>query len=451
MKKTKRFGLRILLTAIVLSIGISQTALPANAASTTVTPVKKTILINNMMCDGCVRWVAHALGAIDGVQVNQVTIGNAAVTLTKDVSDDTIKNAIQPVKDKGYSITGIITVPADAAEFNGVLGENGETGDPTTFALQKSQTDYGIEVPDGSGYKFYPFDTNGQKIASSIVATAAKLNGRNTNISVNVLGKLEGDTLNVFSATYTFHLAPPSITVAENGSAVVLKFADEAWRSALETVRVNSAVLDFKTKQYVSAAGAITIPSGLFSNPTNTILVSALGYNNVQATYRRTYRSDTGARVSVDFGKSYQFKITSLNGKVPVFVVAGKAFQTTLNRVSGKDYYYKVKASGLDGDTVGVYINGEKSPSTVLTVTNKLKSDTGAKLAVKAGKTYQFKITASTKPEFVSGNSAVFQTVYAGQEGNHYYFKVNAIGKAGQSAGIYINRSKKPYTVAAVA
>lgn len=451
MKKKKRLGIKILLTVLVLSLGIGQTILPANAENFSAAAVKKTVLISNMMCDGCVRWIAHALGAIDGVHVDQVTIGSAAVTLTKDVSDDTIKKAVQPVKDKGYSVTNIITVPADAAEFSGVLGESGETGDPTVFALQKSQTDYGVEVPDGSSYKFYSFDANGQNIASSILATASKLNGRNTNISVKVLGKLEGDTLDVSSATYTFHLTPPSVTVSQDHSNIVLKFADEAWRSALETVSVNSEVLDFKTKQYVSAAGAITIPSSLFSNADNTILISALGYDNVQATYRKTYQSDTGAIADVDFGKSYQFKITSLNGKTPSFVVAGKAFQTTLNQVSGKDYYYKVKAIGLDGDTVGVYINGEKTPSTVLAVTNKLKSDTGAKLTVKAGKTYQFKITASTKPEFVSGNSVVFQTVYAGQNGNNYFFKVKAIGKTGQSAGIYINRSQKPYTVATVA
>ena len=80
------------------------------------------------------------------------------------------------------------------------------------------------------------------------------------------------------------------------------------------------------------------------------------------------------------------------------------------------------------------------------------KSDTGAKLTVGHGKTYQFKITSlnGKKPTFASGNSSVFQIKYKGNKGNDYYFAVQAVGRKGQSAGIYINGSKTPNTLGTI-
>ncbi|WP_312694951.1 hypothetical protein [Caproiciproducens sp.] len=163
-----------------------------------------------------------------------------------------------------------------------------------------------------------------------------------------------------------------------------------------------------------------------------------------------TFKSDTGARVSIDAGMVYQFKITSLNGKKPTFSVAGKSFQVTANGSKGNDYFFKVKAVGKVGDSAGVYINGQKTPSTILSITNTIKVDTGSKLTVKSGKVYQFKITASVKPTFVSGNSSVFKVTNNGNKGIDYFFKVTAIGKVGQSTGFYLNGSKTPCTVGTI-
>lgn len=88
--------------------------------------------------------------------------------------------------------------------------------------------------------------------------------------------------------------------------------------------------------------------------------------------------------------------------------------------------------------------------ATVTTSAKTYKSDTGSKLTVKAGKTYQFKITASSKPTFVCGNSSVFKVTYNGSKGSGYFFKVTAVGKTGQSAGFYINGEKKPGTVGTI-
>lgn len=163
-----------------------------------------------------------------------------------------------------------------------------------------------------------------------------------------------------------------------------------------------------------------------------------------------SFKNDTGSKLTIDYGKVYQFKITALNGKKPTFVVAGKAFQVTANGSKGKDYFFKVKAVGKDGESAGVYINGQKTPCTVITVNNKAKIDTGAKLTVKEGKIYQFKITAGSKPTLVSGNNSVFKVTYNGQKGNDYFFKATAVGKKGQGAGFYLNSSKTPCTVGTI-
>ena len=67
--------------------------------------MKKTISIEGMSCVHCVSHVEKALNAIDGVHANvSLENKNAVVDLTKDVSDDTLKNA---VKEAGYEVTGI--------------------------------------------------------------------------------------------------------------------------------------------------------------------------------------------------------------------------------------------------------------------------------------------------------------------------------------------------------
>lgn len=160
------------------------------------------------------------------------------------------------------------------------------------------------------------------------------------------------------------------------------------------------------------------------------------------------YKSDTGKHLDVNVNGVYQFKITSLNGKKPSFQVAGKAFQTTYMGKKGNDYFYLVKAVGKVGQYGGVYINGEKTASTTISIKNNVKSDTGAKLTVKPGKVYQFKLTAGQKPTFVAGNPKAFTVTYNGKKGSDYFYLVKAVGHSGQSTGLYINGAKAPSTIA---
>ncbi|MGN0650951.1 MAG: heavy metal translocating P-type ATPase [Oscillospiraceae bacterium] len=66
----------------------------------------KTMVINGMMCNNCKKHVEKALGAIDGVSAVEVNLEEktAVVTLSAEVSDDIMKNA---VTEEGYEVVSI--------------------------------------------------------------------------------------------------------------------------------------------------------------------------------------------------------------------------------------------------------------------------------------------------------------------------------------------------------
>ena len=65
----------------------------------------KTMTINGMMCAHCQAHVEKALNAIDGVEAKvSLEDKNATVTLSKDVPDDALKNA---VTEAGYEVVSI--------------------------------------------------------------------------------------------------------------------------------------------------------------------------------------------------------------------------------------------------------------------------------------------------------------------------------------------------------
>lgn len=75
-------------------------------------------------------------------------------------------------------------------------------------------------------------------------------------------------------------------------------------------------------------------------------------------------------------------------------------------------------------------------------VTTTYASDTTGYVDIAQGNTYQFKITSldGNVPNFGIGNSNAIALVSQSQEGNDYFFKVQAIGQVGDEVGIYINR-----------
>jgi acyl dehydratase len=159
---------------------------------------------------------------------------------------------------------------------------------------------------------------------------------------------------------------------------------------------------------------------------------------------------DTGKQLTVQKGGTYQFKVTAPTK--PKFVCGnGSVFRVDANGSNGNDYFFKVTAIGEVGQGAGFYVNDEKVPRTVGVISaGEVTLDTGKQLFVPEGGTYQFKVTAPTKPRFVCGNGSVFKVVENGSSGNDYFFKVIAVGKTGESAGFYVNDEKTPRTIGTI-
>ncbi len=207
------------------------------------------------------------------------------------------------------------------------------------------------------------------------------------------------------------------------------------------------ATVDTKGKVTAKSNGTAVITAktqnGAYSaNCTVTVTGFHFGSSSIV-----TFVSDTNADFSVS--GAYQFKITSTNATVPVFVVGTPGiFDYTLVKTIGNDYYYKITVIGAIGTKAGIYVNGTKL--LVATVGADFVSDTTRPLSVKKKESYVFKLTANSKPKFVAGTPSAFKTEFVKVVGKDYFFKVTAIAKAGAGCGFYINSQKTPVTVATI-
>ena len=68
--------------------------------------MEKTMQIQGMMCHHCEQTVKKALETLDGVKTAEVNYetGCAVITLSHDVADEVLKNAVEACD---YSVTGI--------------------------------------------------------------------------------------------------------------------------------------------------------------------------------------------------------------------------------------------------------------------------------------------------------------------------------------------------------
>ncbi|HJV78808.1 MAG TPA: cation transporter [Paludibacter sp.] len=66
---------------------------------------EKTLQIKGMSCGHCSARVEKVLNAIDGVEAKvDLETGTAQLTLTKEVSDETLKTAVDNI---GYEVVGV--------------------------------------------------------------------------------------------------------------------------------------------------------------------------------------------------------------------------------------------------------------------------------------------------------------------------------------------------------
>lgn len=156
--------------------------------------------------------------------------------------------------------------------------------------------------------------------------------------------------------------------------------------------------------------------------------------------------SDTIGNIPID--GVYQFRLTSTDGKVPVVAVDSSSFRVGGLVQDGNVYYVKVYAVGQEGATCSVFVDGARVASLqAVTVYGGVQSDTTAPFTVEEGGTYQFRLTSDTMPVMAAGSSS-FTVEYAGNSGRDWFFKVHAVGKAGDGCGFYVNGAPVPTAVA---
>jgi len=107
----------------------------------------------------------------------------------------------------------------------------------------------------------------------------------------------------------------------------------------------------------ITAIGAVGAKAGIYVNGTKLLAV----------TVGADFVSDTTRPFNVKAKASYVFKLTA-NAK-PTFVSGTSiAFKTEFVKAVGKDYFFRVTAVGKAGVGCGFYINSQKQPVTVATI-----------------------------------------------------------------------------------
>ena len=173
-----------------------------------------------------------------------------------------------------------------------------------------------------------------------------------------------------------------------------------------------------------------------------------------------TISSDTTHDFTLPQGSTYQFKLTSSNGTVPVFKSGNTtALPVVATNNSGNDYFYTVRADGQVGEQIGIYADGcqgvnENNRLLVITIgqganTAAYECDTDA-VTVAAGASYQVEITSATRPVLLPGNSS-YTVEFVQQVGNNYYFRITAAtAQPGDQVGFYINGGAREFIATTV-
>lgn len=170
------------------------------------------------------------------------------------------------------------------------------------------------------------------------------------------------------------------------------------------------------------------------------------------------FKSDTTGTHTMKEGSSYTFKITSFPQKGSVVKPTVTVSNTKVVKIesvkqAGAYFYCKLTAIGKAGQSAQIYTSASGVKKvTQMTVSiaskerklttaedSKVKCDTFGEFSVQQDGSYIFKLTAKNGviPEFSLGSGGVFVSAFVKQTGNDYYYKITAIGKPGQSVGVY--------------
>ena len=249
---------------------------------------------------------------------------------------------------------------------------------------------------------------------------------------------------------------PPTVAVSDD-SKLKVEFDQQVGDATLKTyqyryegLKEGSVTVTLNSKDGLATAETFVIQKSSDTDSSPDIII----------------KSDTTGDLKLSKGSSYCYKITCTgsNGDSaqPSFTVGDSTvLKSDFIKQNGSDFYYKVTAIGKVGQESGVYTAAygikaiRQSKISIISAadtkkegqTASVKSDTIGEFAITQGSSYSLKLTASkgTVPTLSLGTKGVFTSKLVKRSGNDYYYKITAVGKAGQSAGIYTKLSgQKP-------
>lgn len=303
------------------------------------------------------------------------------------------------------------------------------------------------EIADESSFVGYGYTV---KVVSGKTTDAFVIDS--ISFSGLTMNKTEAKILLGTSETFTASAYPAGTTLPEGAYIKFFLDGDENYVSGVDNGNGTATITAKKYDATFDVLNKATLTAQVYDQ--YDIQLEEYGEATCAITViekpETTYVSDTTGNVNVVAGNTYQFKITSTNGAVPQFAVAGDGsiFKLVAQSNEGNDYFFKVQAVGTVGQVCGVYVNKEATPVATLTVSADYTCDTTT-VNVAVGATYQVKITANSMPTLAAGNS-IYTVAFASQSGNDYFFKITATqnAKAGDAVGFYINGAPSPAFVA---
>lgn len=161
----------------------------------------------------------------------------------------------------------------------------------------------------------------------------------------------------------------------------------------------------------------------------------------------------TGTR-TIDVNQQDYFQVLSTATEPPTVKVGDTTklkveFDKQIGTATPKMYQYKYVGLKAGSTTVTLTSKDDLTAKETFTVKSSnsndvvIKSDTTGNLFMKQASSYTLKITCATKggkvtkPIVTVGDNKILKVEYLKQNGSNFYYKITAIGKVGQSTGLY--------------
>lgn len=370
--------------------------------------------------------------------IYEISLDNGTVTFAGNVKADNVG---------GGEATMVINAGALNITESVATSNTLKIADPADVVAGTVVYTAASEIADESSFIGYGFD---MKLVSGTSTDALVVS--KTYFSGLTMNKTEAKILLGTSETFTASAYPNGTSLPEGAYIKFFLDGDENYVSGVDNGNGTATITANKYDATFDVLNKATLTAQVYDQ--YDIQLEEYGEATCAITViekpETTYVSDTTGNVNVVAGNTYQFKITSTNGAVPQFAVAGDGsiFKLVAQSNEGNDYFFKVQAVGTVGQVCGVYVNKEATPVATLTVAADYTCDTTT-VNVAVGATYQVKITANSMPTLAAGNS-IYTVAFASQSGNDYFFKITATqnAKAGDAVGFYINGAPSPAFVA---